>query len=287
MRNPFKAKTGEKQSMVRLAVIAGITFFNGTMFCLIVIILTDSEPRHPLAFGYAAVGGFLLLAGGTFTATKQNHPVARDGRVGLINGLVLFSLCSLFFYIYGHMIAKPVIYLYPTQEEEVTVRLEIAGKLTADYPTFDRGLSGWRVTAFPDGHLIDPRDGREYSYLYWEGEGRAEQDWSTGFVVKGSDTRQFLQETLPKLGLTPKEYNEFIVYWYPLMQVNRFNLIHFAGKEYTDTAVLNVTPQPDTVIRVFMVWKPLLVPISVPAQIFPPVNRHGFTVVEWGGSEGR
>ena len=180
--------------------------------------------------------------------------------------------------------AKPVIYLI--RNIEMLVQLDYVGKITADYPAMDPALGGWKVNAFPDGHLVDTRDGRGYSYLFWEGDGRADWDWSTGFVVKGSATRQFLQDTLPKLGLTPREYNEFIVYWYPKMQGNRYNLIHFA-EEPAAPAPLTITPTPDTVIRVFMVWKPLSFRISVPEQMLPPVERKGFTVVEWGGAEER
>ncbi|MBU3143847.1 hypothetical protein [Clostridium sp. CF012] len=46
-----------------------------------------------------------------------------------------------------------------------------------------------------------------------------------GFVVKGSETEKFLQEKLEYLGLTPKEYNEFIVYWLPVMKENKYNLL--------------------------------------------------------------
>ena len=288
VKNPFKSKTGEKQSLVRLAVIAGTTITIISIGTVSYCVLTESEPRHPIAFVCAAFVGLSLLVATNKSAASGQDNSAKDFWGGRL--VLWITVIAILLILAGVMIPtvdKPVIYLYPPQEEAVTVRLDFAGKLTADYPSFDQKLGGWLVTAFPDGHLIDPRDGREYSYLFWEGEHRTDWDLSTGFVVRGSDTRQFLQDTLPKLGLTPREYNEFIVYWYPKLQASRFNLIHFAGREYTDTAVLNVTPSPDSVIRVFMVWEPLATEISLPSQVFPPVNRHGFTVVEWGGTEVR
>ena len=110
-------------------------------------------------------------------------------------------------------------------------------------------------------------------------------DLSTGFVVRAEDTISFLQEKLAKLGLTPREYNEFIVYWYPLMKNNPYNLIHFAGTEYTDAAPLTITPAPDSLLRVFMVYKPLTEKINVPEQSLSSFERKGFSVVEWGGTE--
>lgn len=104
-------------------------------------------------------------------------------------------------------------------------------------------------------------------------------------MVAGKDTMNFLQETLAKLGLTPKEYNEFIVYWLPKMQNNKYNLITFAGKEYTDSAKLEIIPQPDALLRVFMAFKPLTNEIKIKAPEIRPFVRKGFTVVEWGGTE--
>ena len=177
---------------------------------------------------------------------------------------------------------KPVLYLYPEAETEVTVRLDYKGRLTCTYPAPDPD-GAWRVTARPDGTLTDGQ-GREYSYLFWEGASDGNPpDFSRGFVVRGSDTAAFLREKLAYMGLTPREYNEFIVYWLPRMQDNPWNLIAFQGRNYTDSAPLTVTPEPDSVLRVFMAYRPLATPIVVPPQELTPFVRRGFTLVEWGG----
>ena len=179
-------------------------------------------------------------------------------------------------------LAKPVIYLYPEAETEVNVRLDYKGRLTCTYPAPDPD-GAWRVTALPDGTLTD-NQGREYSYLFWEGASdETLPDFSRGFVVKGSDTAAFLREKLAYMGLTPREYNEFIVYWLPRMQDNPWNLIAFQGKNYTDSAPLAVTPRPDSVLRVFMAYRPMAAPVVVPPQELTPFVRKGFTLVEWGG----
>lgn len=181
---------------------------------------------------------------------------------------------------------KPVVYLYPKTIQKVNVQLDYNGTIFADYPDYDPVQKGWTVTAFPDGKIIN-KDGKEYSYIFWEGTPAApiEYDLSTGFVVRGQDTKVFLQNTLAQMGLTPKEYNEFIVYWYPLMKDNAYNLIHFAEKQYTDQAPLTITPTPDAILRVFMVFKPLQEKISIKPQTIKSFVRKGFTVIEWGGTE--
>lgn len=177
---------------------------------------------------------------------------------------------------------KPVIYLYPTSEQKVDVKLEHSGKLTYTYPEYN---DGWSVTAKQDGTLTNLADNKEYSYLFWEGTYKHKWDMSKGFVVKGSATETFLQDKLKYMGLTPREYNEFIVYWAPEMKKNNYNLITFAGEDYTDNAKLTITPKPDTILRVFMVYKPLNKPINIEEQKLEQFNRSGFTVVEWGGTE--
>ena len=176
---------------------------------------------------------------------------------------------------------KPVIYLYPKEETEVSVNLDFAGKLTATYPEYN---GGWKVTAMPDGTLFD-ENGREYYCLYWEGISETEYDFEEGFCVPGTETAKFLEYALAKLGLSEREANEFIIYWLPRMQENEYNLISFQSEVYTETAKLEIEPKPDTLIRVFMAWKPLDEKIQIEAQELCSPERKGFVAVEWGGAE--
>ena len=197
------------------------------------------------------------------------YTVDEDGNANLLINPEIF---------YG----KPVIYLYPEEETDITVRLPKTD-LTVTYPAYN---DGWSVTADPDGTLVNHADGKEYSYLFWEGVGSLETDFSEGFCVRGEDTAAFLQETLSALGLTPREYNEFIVWWLPQMQNNAWNLINFVWEEYDTAAPLDITPAPDTVIRVFMVWHASENFVEIPVPNLPAApERNGFTVIEWGGTE--
>ena len=178
--------------------------------------------------------------------------------------------------------AKPVIYLYPEKETEVTVKLDFDGRITYTYPALN---NGWKVLARPDGTLTNLADGSTLYYLFWEGTARPEWTYEKGFVVKGSETESFLRENLAKMGLTPREYNDFITYWVPRMQENPYNLISFSGDEYSEIAKLTVDPEPDSLIRIHMVWKALDEPIEIEPQVLPTFERKGFTLVEWGGTE--
>lgn len=176
---------------------------------------------------------------------------------------------------------KPVIYLYPEAETDVSVKLDYNGKLTVTDPYYG---DGWSVTASPDGTLTTA-DGSVYPYLFWEGERDFEYDLTEGFCVKGEDTAAFLSEKLSYLGLSDSEKAEFCEFWLPHMEKNEYNIITFRGEDYTDNAVLDIDPLPDTVIRVFMTYAPSDEYVEIASQeLSQAPERSGFTVVEWGGA---
>ena len=182
------------------------------------------------------------------------------------------------------LFAKPVLYLYPARAQDVRVTLDFDGQLTATYPAYH---GGWHVRAFPGGRLINHADGLEYSYLFWEGLPNSQNwDFSEGYCVAGADTARFLRQKLGELGLVPREYNEMIVFWLPQMQGNPYNLITFQREAYEKSAPLTITPAPDAVLRVFMVFAPLEEPVDImPPAAAPAFTRAGFTAVEWGGAK--
>jgi hypothetical protein len=182
------------------------------------------------------------------------------------------------------VVAKPVIYLYPENETDVHVEVELTeAELSTTYPKYN---NGWDVVAKPDGSLVNKADGSHHRYLFWDAVNcRTEFDLSKGFCVAGGDTESFLKEKLSYMGLTEEEMNEFIVYWLPRMEHNKYNLISFQSEKYTDSAKLTITPTPDSMLRVFMTYVPLEESVDIEPQELSTFERSGFTVVEWGGSE--
>lgn len=179
---------------------------------------------------------------------------------------------------------KPIIYLYPTEDTEVSVKLLKDEKLTCSYPRYK---DSWRVLAQSNGNLKDLNTNRQLYSLYYESisdvEFKVEKE---GFVVKGEDTIEFLEEKLAILGLTEKEAEEFIVYWLPRLESNKYNYIRFAtNDEINENMPLEINPRPDTIIRILMTFKGLENPIDVQEQQLETPNRTGFVAVEWGGTE--
>lgn len=178
---------------------------------------------------------------------------------------------------------KPVIYLYPTETTEVTVKVGRPENLTHTYPKYE---NEWKVIANPNGDLTDVETGRNLYCLYWEGINTVKPKMEEGFIVKGEDTIKFLEEKLEILGLNEREANEFIIYWLPKLESNKYNYIRFQTmEEIEENMLLEINPKPDTIIRVLMEYKALEEPIKVQEQNLVTPERIGFTLVEWGGTE--
>jgi len=181
----------------------------------------------------------------------------------------------------GAECGKPVIYLYPEQTAKVSVKLEPQGGFSYTEPLYN---GGWNVTAEPNGKLTNLSDNKVYPYLFWEGRGGIYQSPDKGFVVAQKEVHNFLVEKLAQLGLNKKESADFIEFWEPKMQDSPYYFVSFYGNAVMDQiAPLNISPKPDTVIRILMDFEPLAKPIGVKGYDIKTPARKGFTVVEWGG----
>jgi len=176
---------------------------------------------------------------------------------------------------------KPVVYLYPPKDTDVSVKVTPNGGMSFSNPLYN---DGWNVLARPNGRLTNS-DNKDYDYLFWEGIG-INLPWpNEGFVVKKSELKNFFHDSLAKLSLNETEIKDFDDYWIERLQGSDYWQISFIDQsDFEKIAPLNVSPAPDTVIRAMMYAKPLAKPIDIPLQILKGKARVGFTVVEWGGA---
>ena len=68
------------------------------------------------------------------------------------------------------------------------------------------------------------------------------------------------------------------------MLKNKLSLCSFQSQKFFNNLELNVTPKPDSMIRVFLSIKKLDAPTNIKEQKLLSNERKGFTLVEWGGS---
>ncbi|PHR32836.1 MAG: hypothetical protein COA38_05710 [Fluviicola sp.] len=179
---------------------------------------------------------------------------------------------------------KPVIYLYPQLTTDVRVQLDIHGEDAFLYPSY---VDSWNFTAEPNGDLIF--DDETYNYLFWEATNRrvlSPKQTASGFFVESENVIEFLEEKLSTAGFNSKEQADFITFWGPRLAKNKLTFIHFEFNEACEKyADLDITPKPDNLYRMFMVWGAVSEVFEVREQEIKRFDRSGFSVLEWGGQE--
>lgn len=181
-------------------------------------------------------------------------------------------------------LGKPALYFYPLRRTEINVNLIFDGKISFSYPKYE---SGWKFFANPNGKLEFGEN--LYNYIFWEGVKEVESlrtNWDEGFIINSDSLVEFFERNLKTLKLNSQEIEDFITFWVPKMKLHSKNFIHFLfDKEYDQLVSLKIEPNPDNLIRFFMVWAPLQNNLNLTPQKFPVYKRNGFTVVDWGGTE--
>ena len=112
----------------------------------------------------------------------------------------------------GIRVAKPAIYLYPTEKTVVEIKHHFLGEILNTYPQYH---GRWKVIAEPNGKLLNVDDNRSYNYLFWDGNYKfkaSHYDFKDGFYVSKKDNILFLQKKLSEIGLNETEINDFIIF---------------------------------------------------------------------------
>lgn len=170
---------------------------------------------------------------------------------------------------------KPVLYLYPTEQAEVTISFEHPKDLLTTYPKYS---TNWQVTALPNGDLYD-KEGNYYYALFWDEKNHTNSQFTEGFYVTKDIAIPFLETTLDKIGLSPREKNEFLMYWLPILETNQQSALNYTlTAERNKQNKLKVSPPPDSILRVSDNIKK----VNIKEQHLPHFERSGFSVAEWG-----
>lgn len=235
-----------------------------------------------------------ILVGSYFILTSKKFS-DKSWRVFVVSALSIFSGVIFAFSFYDALYvqytatdaSKPAIYLYPESEQVVDVDVDIVdGYFVSTVPEAPEGK--WHVLAHEDGSIDDLiGGGKDYGYLFWDAKLKnVSWDETHGFCVSKEDIGTFFKNILPQLGLSDRECHDFESYWISRLALDGHDwfLISFQTDEYTDRAQLSVSPEPDSLIRVFMVARGLDAPVDIEEPDIETPSRNGFTVVEWGGS---
>ena len=221
-----------------------------------------------------------MQKGQNLTAVTKDEFVAEHGLMIIKNTAGERLVYSRSAYALQGGCAKPVVYLYPSQAMSVSV--SIGANVKVSDPLY--GAHGWQgVWAEPNGQLT--YSGKKYTSLFWEGQGIGKYPSITsGTVVKRADAAKTMRAQLAEQGLNSKESADFMAFWESKIPAKPYiRLTWLSTAQMNTLAPLNVWPRPTTTLRVFLDMDGYNTPIKLPAQKLTTTERHGFTVVEWGG----
>jgi len=173
-------------------------------------------------------------------------------------------------------VEKPAIYLYPVEDSQIFVKLNINGEIIEDIPEYK---DGWNVFATKEG-IIEGK----YDYLFYEAKLKKISIPKEGWIVEYSELELWFNKNLKLLGLNEKETDQFKEYWLNRLEKSKYYEIKLLSNEFLyENMDLIITPEPETEIRLNFIFKPLKKNYSIKNPEIITPERNGFTVVEWGG----
>ena len=176
---------------------------------------------------------------------------------------------------------KPNIYLYPTEETEVSVRFAYPNLVTKSEPEYG---NGWTVTAQPDGMLCTA-DGEKQGYLFYESNTLASFfQTDEGFVVRADEREEIYRRVLESYGFNEQEILDFIEYWSVYLEAGADYVMYPILTDVVDEAMpVSFSVEPDSIYRIWFGFARYDGGAITEPEI-DPIIRNGFTVVEWGGA---
>ncbi len=176
---------------------------------------------------------------------------------------------------------KPNIYLYPTEETEVSVRFAYPNLVTKSEPEYG---NGWTVTAQPDGMLCTA-DGEKQGYLFYESNTMASFfQTEEGFAVMADEREETYRLVLENYGFNEQEIQDFIEYWSVYLEEGEDYVMYPILTDVVDEAMpVDFSVEPDSIYRIWFGFARYDGGEITEPEI-EPIIRSGFTVVEWGGA---
>jgi hypothetical protein len=198
-------------------------------------------------------------------------------------------------------VKKPVIYCYSDKDLNFELSVKAKGSLSFVYPPMLPNEK-WSLQ-IKENQLYDFTTDLAYPYLFWEsqqyeahyqtasvndykGDVISYQDVYWGDIVARTDLLTYLDTSLTEIGFSDREKIDFITFWVPQMKQYDYCLVQFLfDKECEQFATYDITPKPDKVNRVYMLYSgfeqaPYIRNIPKPLK---KMERKGFYLVDWGG----
>ncbi len=175
---------------------------------------------------------------------------------------------------------KPNIYIYSEEEQDVKITFKYPELLTKVIPNYK---NEWKVKAYPNGNLIDESN-KKHNYLFYESlTNKSFFETNEGFFIDKDARKENFESILSNYGLNEKEIADFNEFWCNKLDKHKNYIMYPQLTERVDYAMpIKIEPKPSTVYRIWFVFEEYREQDIITPNI-NPIERKGFTVIEWGG----
>jgi hypothetical protein len=177
--------------------------------------------------------------------------------------------------------SKPAIYLYPKYPTIVNVKVDTSkGWMTKSIPEYPD--NGWRVLAMPSGKIFSGF--KTYTHLFYETMLPSPSIGENYEVIAADNLTVGLKDLALRLSLSEEEATDLADYWttnLPNAKYYKVGLMN--GSNIDALEPLDISPAPNSLYRVRLVFKATNEQISSTTRFFGNFDRNGFSVVDWGG----
>lgn len=177
---------------------------------------------------------------------------------------------------------KPNIYIYGAKGKRITVQFVQPELLIKTEPYYN-SETGWIVDVGEDGTLTDLQS-NEYGFLFYESMTEKRMfDTTEGFEISAENRVKEFENILSDMGFNESEIYDFIEFWNVKLDYSKDYIMYPQYTDVVDRAMpVVISPIPDRIIRIWFVFE------ENQGQSFrmaeaKPMQRKGYTVVEWGG----
>jgi hypothetical protein len=172
---------------------------------------------------------------------------------------------------------KPNIYLYPKEHRILKIKVEPRGYITRSIPNYN---GQWQVAVDPQSKIDN-----QYDFLFYEAMIHYPFALNEGWIADRERFPSTMNLVLTEIGLNAKEKEDFLQYWLKELKWEKdyYRVYYLDSNEVSKAIKLDVTPEPDSLLRAFFVFVPDDNPSTLKEPNITPFVRKGFTVVEWGG----
>lgn len=176
---------------------------------------------------------------------------------------------------------KPNIYIYPTEEMNVTVKFKNPRFLTEVIPDYS---NIWDVYVKPDGKIYT-KEGYVYDYLFYECLTNLNLfERKAGFLIASETRKKQFEDILEQYGFTQEEICDFTEFWCDKLEEGKNYIMYPQMTELVDNAMeIEVTPKPQTCVRIWFVFEEAKEETEITLPEIQRIERTGYTIIEWGG----